>query len=78
MRAGSSAAPTMAESNPEDFLISRMTAGSVSTHHGGSFNIKGLGAGYGFGRNQSIYDGAHIGDVEEDSNEMAFSGYEME
>ena len=55
-----------------------MTVGSVSTHHGGSFSIKGLGAGYGFGRNESIVQGIHIQDVEECSNEMVFSGYEME
>ena len=61
--------------------MSRMTVGSVSTHHGGSFSIKGLGAGYGFGRNESIL-GQGIQDIDEKddeaSNEMVFSGYEME
>ena len=49
MKAGSAV-----ESNQDDFNMQRMTSGSVSTHHGGSFSIKGLGAGYGFGRNESI------------------------
>ena len=78
MRAGS-----IMESNPGHFDMSRMTVGSVSTHHGGSFSIKGLGAGLGFGRNESIIDQYEAGggiqnDVSEVSDDMVFSGYEME